>query len=62
MKRTLTLRREALADLTPADLAAVRGAGFTVGDHCGPPFDTKVLTELTRQVAISDDWSQPTTG
>jgi hypothetical protein len=43
VKRTLTLRREALSDLTPADLAAVGGGDATVGDHCGPPFDTEFL-------------------
>jgi hypothetical protein len=49
LKRTLHLRREALTELTPADLAAIRGgdAGYTVGDHCGPPFDTKWLDKVT---------------
>jgi hypothetical protein len=46
MKRTLRLRREALVELTPADLVDVRGAGPTVGDHCGPPFDTTFLSEV----------------
>lgn len=50
-KRTLHLRREALTELTPADLMSVRGGDYTVGDHCGPPFDTKwlgpILTILT---------------
>ena len=43
MKRTLRLRREALLDLTPGDLAAVRAGAYTIGDHCGPPFDTTLL-------------------
>jgi hypothetical protein len=47
MKRTLRLRREALLDLTPADLASICGGGPTVGDHCGPPFDTTWLPVLT---------------
>jgi hypothetical protein len=52
MTRTLRLRREALTELTPADLIAVQaGVAYTVGDHCGPPFDTKwldpVLTLIT---------------
>jgi hypothetical protein len=47
MKRTLVLRRESLAELTPADLAAVRGGDATLGDHCGPPFDTTVVDKLS---------------
>jgi hypothetical protein len=43
MKRTLRLRREALTELTPGDLVDVRGGGPTVGDHCGPPFNTTFL-------------------
>lgn len=44
MKKTLHLRREALAELSVEDLAAVAG-GATVGDHCGPPFDTRFLDQ-----------------
>lgn len=53
MKRSLRLRREALSELTPADLLAVRGgyAGITVGDHCGPPFDTTFLRPITTLVS-----------
>jgi hypothetical protein len=47
MKRTLRLRREALAELTPADLASVKGGAVTVGDHCGPPFDTTFVDRLS---------------
>jgi hypothetical protein len=45
MSRTLRLRREALTEPTPSDLITVRAgdAAYTVGDHCGPPFDTKWL-------------------
>jgi hypothetical protein len=46
VKRTLTLRREALAELSTTDLGAVRGGDATVGDHCGPPFDTKFISLL----------------
>ena len=48
MTRNLRLRREALTDLTPSDLLAVRAgdAAYTVGDHCGPPFDTKFLDPI----------------
>lgn len=52
MKRTLHLRREALTELTGSDLSAVAG-GATVGDHCGPPFDTKFLDALTASVRTS---------
>jgi hypothetical protein len=54
MKRTLRLRREALTDLTPADLTYVRAGGPTVGDHCGPPFDTTFLdTTVLSQVGFT---------
>jgi hypothetical protein len=48
MTRTLHLRREALTELTPSDLSAVRAgdAAYTVGDHCGPPFNTKFLDPI----------------
>lgn len=46
MKRTLHLRRESLAPLTHDDLAAVAGGAYTIGDHCGPPFDTKFIDKL----------------
>jgi hypothetical protein len=47
MTRTLRLRREALTELTPSDLIAVQaGVAYTVGDHCGPPFDTKFLDPI----------------
>jgi hypothetical protein len=50
MTRNLRLRRETLTELTPSDLVAVRAgdAAYTVGDHCGPPFDTKWLDGLVR--------------
>lgn len=52
MKRTLNLRRETLSELTPADLLAVRGGDVaTVGDHCGPPFDTKFLNPILTLVS-----------
>ena len=47
MKRTLRLRREALTELATTDLESVRGGGPTVGDHCGPPFDTTFLETVT---------------
>jgi hypothetical protein len=52
MTRNLRLRREALTELTPSDLVAVRAgdAAYTVGDHCGPPFDTKFLDRLITPV------------
>jgi len=53
MKRTLHLRRETLAPLTHDDLAAVAAGAYTVGDHCGPPFDTKFLDKLTPAVGGS---------
>jgi len=47
MKRTLRLRREALTDLTTTDLEGIRGGAITVGDHCGPLFDTTVVDKLS---------------
>lgn len=49
MKRNLRLRREALTELTPGDLAEVRGGSLhlTVGDHCGPPFNTGIVCDVT---------------
>lgn len=47
MTRHLRLRRETLTELTPADLAEIRGGAYTIGDHCGPPFDTKILGPIT---------------
>ena len=46
MTRNLRLRRESLSELTPEDLTAVRGGDYTIGDHCGPPFDTTILSVL----------------
>lgn len=43
MKRSLSLRRESLSDLTPGDLAAVVGAApptFNVGECLEKFFDT----------------------
>ncbi|HEX8002458.1 MAG TPA: hypothetical protein VF519_07160 [Mycobacteriales bacterium] len=46
MKRTLHLERETLVDLTPVELAEIRGGDYTIGDHCGPPFDTTIITTI----------------
>jgi hypothetical protein len=47
MTRTLHLRREALTELSTDELLSVRGGDYTVGDHCGPPFDTRFLGPIT---------------
>ena len=44
MKRTLTLRREALVELTVGDLAAVNGAS---GLPCDPTDPTKTIPVVT---------------
>ncbi len=56
MKRTLHLRREALTEISPADLAGVGGgdAAVTVGDHCGPPFDTTFVSLLLTRAGTCD--------
>jgi hypothetical protein len=50
MKRTLHLRRETLAPLTHDDLAGIAAGAYTVGDHCGPPFDTRWLDAVVATV------------
>jgi hypothetical protein len=51
MTRTLRLAREVLTELTTIELSAVRGGDYTIGDHCGPPFDTTILHE---RVTVGD--------
>jgi hypothetical protein len=59
MTRSLRLRRETLTELSTDELLAVRGGDYTVGDHCGPPFDTKFLTPITAisNTLLTGSWS-----
>ncbi len=59
MTRTLRLAREVLAELTTVELSAVRGGDYTVGDHCGPPFDTTVTDVLDREYTVGDHCGPP---